>query len=291
MQCAALCKNGHRCRGYGTLCNGVRPAVAICHIHRDFFKTDAAYKLVREMASIFQTLRERRWIIEMVRCPLFQWSDKYKEDLEREAVSNDPYERARAMYLYEIFIRAGRVSPLSIKKLWRRRVLNQVKVVLCCVSHPRADTRFYERIVIRTLKPFFEGISFLYGCTVLLCMMWDEALNRDSRDEDVQKYSYPLWTSLADVLFPLMDTSVLIGFSIADIQKHLDGIHREHPESQWYSAGIRNYILQVITSLAKEKRAEVRNRIGGLKEELVRKALHPSRVQKYLEMGYEVDEL
>jgi hypothetical protein len=289
MQCSALTKTGHPCRGYGALCAGVKPAAALCRLHREFFTGDTAYELVRKHATIYQTSQQRAWMIRMLKSPLFVWRNEYVEDLEERARSTHGARRDRALYMYDLFIRAGCLPPTTIKPLWRRRVLGQLRIVHFCVLEPNIRPH-YKDVILDLLSPFFKGVDFLYGLTSLTCLMWEEPFHRDA-GHGTTLHAIDMWCRVIDYLVPLMDTSVLAGFSKEVILRHLDGIHAPHPASQWHTPELRAYVAFTLKELAAVERQRVATRVAPIKEDLIKETMKPERLERLLEAGYDLCDL
>lgn len=287
MQCSALTVKGHPCRGYGTLCEGVRPAVALCHRHRNFFDGDKVFETVSKFSNPWQTHAEKRWLIRMASSPLFQWKPQYKETILAKFSGDSLFQRHRAAYIYDIFVRAGAISPTLIKPLWYDRVMQQLKIVQFCVLEHRTSPITIP-MILDLLEPYFRGVGLRKGVIILFSLMGKTAFAEGLADPEVQVI---FWKRVTDALLPRMDGQRFVGESIEAFLAELDKGHKERPRSHWHTSGVREAVEGCLRILQMEERARLKQRVGTFKEELMMNRWHPLRVQAALEAGFEPEDL
>jgi hypothetical protein len=242
--------------------------------------------MVHRLASIFQTPKQREWLIQMLRCPHFKWQEHYDQDLSSRTRDRSWWERDRTQYAFDIFLRAGCIeSPAAFPTLWRSRVRAQLTTLANCTAAGIPPN--YKQFVRILLEPYFcQRAPYTY-------FHW--LFNNASpfhfpRATDI---SGQVWKDTLDVLVSVADTKTLCLFSIDNHIKNIDKGHEgpQHAASLWRTTDLREYYTKLLKAAAAAARAKQKAFLDPLKEELMAVTWHPRRIAAALEAGINPEDL
>ena len=288
--CDALNKNGHPCRGYGRL---TEHGGYLCHMHTHFFDApDNVYDFVWKSASMFQSERDRQWIIRMLqsRSCVNRLSNSLPQYLVSQLTATDfqewsSYTRGKAEYVYEIFVQASVIEPTRILALWKSVVSKQLRVLKYCLE----ITQCYDTIILKYLTPFFRGCKPGFVLSHLFQMMTTSQLN--STNGALITHTIKLWTLVFASIFKVMNTRVLIGSTIEQsIDEIVEAHRRKYPASTLLNKEIQEVLFRILRFHKEEQMKKMKARVASFKEDLIAKVWSPARVFRLIESGLEPED-
>jgi len=264
--------------------------VALCHMHRDFFKGDALFEIIKDYAYPYTSERKRKAMIRALACPLFEVKESYMWHIETDAYMEDSRgNNDRALAMFCLFVCAGRIWPSRHHILWVRKVVAELRILLFCLLEPRISAE-YRKYIVEQLEPFFKGVDPVKGVIILSAAMMDESFNLEAGAE-VQRVGVGMWRLVAETFVPMMNTRCLIGESMEEAMRLLDETNARNKKSQWHRGEVRGHFERELREAAGRERAAQRKRVGLFKEELMQVCWHPRRVERVLEAGGDIDDM
>lgn len=289
--CHALTLAGHPCRGYGCT---VSTAAALCHKHTDYFTGDRPDQHIAKLVYIFMTEDERRWILTMLRSPLYTRDvTRITAFLNSYLTSNTEAGIRRAYSIYEMYLKAGVLSPTSIPHLWKRGMNQAVRKAGYSCIPSRLDGSvsippYFPQAVKLHFEHFCKGMPPSLLFPHFLESMRDSTLMNfilPPEGELIVRASVHIWKVLLPILLTLTSNRQLVGYPVEQILRKIDARHTSYPDSIWRIAGVRDCLATALRAEQLRQRVIARQRIDPICEELMAAAWNPQRVQKWIEAG------
>jgi hypothetical protein len=259
-------------------------------MHRDFFKGDSLFEIIKNHAGPYTSEKKKTAMIRALACPLFQVKEAYMWYIETDAYMEDSRpNQDRALAMFNLFVCAGRIWPSRHSILWLRQIVCELRILMFCMMEPRMSVE-YRNNIMKRLEPFFKGSDPVKAVIVLSAAMMDASLNLDAAAE-VQRVALNMWRLVADSLVTLTNTRCLIGEPIEEIMKVIDETNGRNKSSQWHRGEVRAAFEEALRKAARRERQGQRKRVEVFKEELMQVCWHPRRVERALEMGYDIDDM
>jgi hypothetical protein len=279
MQCNALRINGHQCRNYAT----PTKRGAVCHIHRNFFVGDKAFKNIRRNASIFQTIPERNCAVRMLACPDFEWKPEYTQYIKDASESVEPFAKDEAAYIYDMAIRAGVLPPLKLPDIWYSRVKRQANVLQFC-SLASADAEPVSiRVIGELLRPYFAEVEGYMAIKLLMKAMAAMSHPRNTPQQTVELIM-SVWQNILRLAVKECCMQAFIGYPLKDYIATLQLEQNRYTNSIWHT-GMKEFLESHIKSSSIELKKELKVKLSLLKEELVSVVFRPENVLWHWEQG------
>jgi hypothetical protein len=290
--CHALTRNGHPCRGHG--------APDLCHMHRDYFTDHKADQEVTDLVNPYMTDTQRGWLIRMLKSPLYKADPKWLvEHFKGLAARTQQSMRQRAIYLYDLYVLAGVLAPFASLQFWRLGVASSLRVIAYCGSY-NAETNCMEfssefpRLVSTFFRHFVKGLPPHVVLPYLLSFMEAPfSLRRDDELSPVQRRecSAQIWTAILEALLPMMSARAMMAYPLESLLAKIDATHADKPQSIWRMPGMRDYLAGRLKAMQLAERKAAQDRFAPLCEEIMMVAWHPTRVERWLEAGVEIEDM
>ena len=282
MQCAAFKRNGHPCRGYGSLREN---GLSLCHLHEHFYEdAEPIFRKALNQSSIFQTEAQRSWVVRMLKAA-HKVLGKQLETLillRYNLMSSDRYDAQewylhdKYTYLYMLCLRAKVFPPVANMCFWKRSLIRQLRVV----ARTSADENLpltYKGVIRILLIPLVSD-----GCP------WDLLVREfisATRYETI--VSLPIKRQI-DMWLAVLNETLLETYALPVPGINFKAYLRleDFPSKQIYDV----FLLR-LQQLQRVLRREICDRIAPIKEELMAAAWHPRRVEAALEAGLNLEDL
>lgn len=306
MQCAALCKSGRRCRGYGRFPYEGNEWLSLCHIHEDFYENpDALLEFGLRHASIFQTVAQRNAMRDMFRVAYGIYGEEFSDTaasllslhwnppLGRMLVDrNQRWERKDKLdYMYQLLLEAKVLEPCRIYELWLRGLKRQTRVLFNSLVDGQA-TPFTQRIYFRELMgPYLKGAPYddaFHGCLHMI----DPSLGASATPRNrapTREQSLAFWKFYMESVLSYMNNRDIL--SVPAEQEFWEEVALHHPTSPLKDKALQDYVLALLKATKVAERMRLRSAMDRIREDLMAAAWHPRRVAAALEAGLEVEEL
>lgn len=282
MQCAAFKRNGHPCRGYGTLREN---GLSLCHIHEHFYEDpEPIFRKALNQSSIFQTEAERGWVVRMLKAAHTVLGKqletlillRYNLMSSERYFAQEWYMLDKYTHLYILCLRAKVFPPVANMRFWKRSLMRQLRVVAATSANENLPLP-YKGIIRILLGPLVED-----GCP------W-EILVREfisaTRYETIASLSVP---RQIEMWLAVLNATLLETYALDVPGMNFKAYLRleDFPSKQ-----IHDVFLLRLQQLQRVLRREICDRIAPIKEELIAAAWHPRRLEAALEAGFNLEDL
>jgi hypothetical protein len=306
MQCAALCKNGRRCRGYGSLLFEGNNWLSLCHIHEEFYENpDKLLEFGLRHASIFQTVAQRNAMRHMFRMAHSIYGEEFSATAAallrlhwNPALAPIPFDRTQRWerkdkldYMYQLLLESKVLEPCRIYELWLRGLKRQTRVLFNSLVDGQA-TPFTQRIYFRELLgPYLQGAPYddaFQGCLHMV----DPAIGASATPRNrapTREQSLAFWKFYMESAMAAMNNRDIL--SVPAEQEFWEEVAQHHPTSPLKDSTLQSYVLALLKATRTAERMRLRSAMDRIREDLMAAAWHPRRVAAALEAGLEVEEL
>lgn len=292
MQCSAIKRNCHPCRGFGS---PTAHGDSLCHVHHDFFdQPQTLFSLIERNASIFQSQEEYAWCVRALKSPTFQNTLKrqalrsYACKRLEEMFADTWNPRDKAVYIHKMLLEAGILNPLDLKPLWRQGLLRQLRVLQFCVMQTPEVTPAYAREILQLLRPYFKNASPRFIIPYLLSLM--AAPHFDTSNLSLAAAS-EMWRQIITFASKEMNMRPLACMDPTPlIQPAVEFHTKAHPRSVLLCPILQAHIYSDIKRCQLAERQKIRARILPLKEGIVAAAMRTDRLTAALDAGMELDD-
>jgi hypothetical protein len=292
MQCHALRKNAHPCRNYAVSYD--EHPHHLCWMHRNFFQTpEPAFKLMEANASIFQTTKERDWIVRMLkaynaRCRTETESTAiatdFKERLEALFDEGTWYDRDKAEYIYTICLLSGILKPLDLKSIWIRGVFRQLRVLQFCCRENEVPP-YYGILIRQLLLPYFEGADPEMVLPTIFKIM-KKTTREVTNQHNVVDISGQMWSEVFTTVVGVMDHTPI---AFRETGAFVKPMIEDHTPP--FMELVEDLLIQLFSEKKDQIREKIKEHISLFKEELIQQRWHPSRIKAALDAGMEIEDL
>lgn len=298
--CNALTRTGHPCRGHGVhVVNSAGAEGYLCHRHTDYFKARRPDQHVVDLVYAFMADTERKWIIRMLRSPLYERDTARTLSDLKPIMLNEQNSAARGVYIYELYVHAGVVAPLASLPFWKRSLQYALRIIgYCCKVNPADGSIMFpddefQGLVTMLFRHLFKGLPANVVLHYFLDFMRQPM---DTRAPLVSssikaRASAEIWRRLLDEVLPFMTHRCLLGYPLEGLLQRIDEKHAEHPASTWRYPGVREHLEAALKGIQSVQKMAARARQEPLREELMMAAWHPDRVERWLEAGIEIEDM
>jgi hypothetical protein len=310
--CHALTKTGHPCRGYGVhVVNEVGSEGYLCHRHTHYFDPSRPDQHLAQLVSPYLYTEQSNWLLQMLKSPLYR-----REDRARVMSYLAPYmpanavrdERAQAIgnKMYKFYVEAEILAPMAVLEFWRRNVRNNMHVLCYSCKWTRTpeggtevvfgsmlNAGIYTRMTERLFGPFVKGLPASIVLTYLLTWMRNPFMTTNPPTPLSERYrevTKAIWLRAVDDILPLTANRHLVGMSLKGVMKSIEERHENYLESLWWYPGVKEHVEAALRRSQEAGRAAQRQRMEGLREELMAAAWAPARVERWVEAGIEFDD-
>jgi hypothetical protein len=269
-------------------------------MHRNYFTDHKADQEVTDLVNPYMTDTERGWIIRMLQSPLYKADPKWLvEHFKGLAAKPQESMKRRATYLYDLYVLAGVLHPLASLQFWRLNVASSLRVIAYCESYNAETVRMqflpeFSRLVSTFFKHFVKGLPPHVVLPYLLsCMEKPFSMRRDDELSLAQRRecSAQIWTALLDTLLPMMSARAMMAYPLESLLAKIDAANADKPQSIWHMPGLRDYLAGRLKAMQLAERKAAQERFAPLCEEIMMAAWHPTRVERWLEAGVEIEDM
>lgn len=292
MQCAALTKAGHPCRGYGRcMTAGGNPLKGVvCHMHSTFYDDpNTLYDIIERHSNMDQTPTHRGWCIAALKSRPAQetfygigMAALAEANIRDKLDSDSPSERGRADYMYETFMKAGIFEPGDLQPMWRRGVLRQLRILQYCAMESRIPPH-YQQMIQQLLVPYFKGMSAEYTVSYLLTAMALPPFRGEHVSFDI---SGIMWLDILECACRTVDMREFLSIDLDGYLETFAKLQRKlQPVSPLMYPPIHENVRELLKEHIQKAKRGMANKLAPLKEELMGVCWSPKRVAAALEAG------
>jgi hypothetical protein len=276
--CNALKRNGHPCRGYANHSTGV------CHMHMRFFEPTHFFTFAKRCCDPWQTHEERDWLIRAMRSKSFRNDPYYAEMISSMAADPPPgtWRAGSAIYLYEVFVKAGVIAPCTNPRIWRHYIKNRLDVLRYTAPHNRTEPMM-TLITNEFFKPFFVNTPI----NKTLAYVFRYIAHTDRRFGNT--ITDAMWPFIISAILVSVPPQQLITLNREEFFKAVDGFAKQPAaHSNVWSGHLKQRLTDMVNASWEVARNMVRIKADPLKEEIVAAGWHPDR---FLRWCVDVEEL
>jgi hypothetical protein len=174
---------------------------------------------------------------------------------------------------------------------WHRNPGGDTEVMFGSMSNSASYTMMTQRL----FRPFVKGLPASIVLTYLLTWMRTHLMATNPpmfpESERYKIVNKAIWLRAVDDILPLTANRHLVGMSLKGVMKSIEEKHENYPESLWWYPGVKEHVEAALKRSQEAGRAAQRQRMEGLREELMAAAWAPARVERWVEAGLDVDEM
>jgi hypothetical protein len=279
--------------------NSVGAEGYLCHRHTEYFQAARPDQHAASLVYSFMDDRERGWIIRMLRSPLYERDNARTMIYLKPMMEGRRNDAQRGVYLYDLYVKAGVLAPLSSLPFWKRAVQYGLRVLgySCTVNPADGSVVFpahFGGLVTTMFRHLFRGLP----TNVILHYFLDFMRQPLEMSPPVgygpalqARACAEIWRRIVDESLPLTAHRCLLGYSVEGLLGRIDEKHAEHPASTWRYPGVRQHAEAALKAIQCAEKKAARARQEPLREELMMAAWHPKRVERWLEAGIECEDM
>jgi hypothetical protein len=280
MFCSAFRRDGHPCRGYGQPTE--HPKAPLCHLHRDFYSNRKPTDIIERLSSMDQSYEERQWMIRMARNPHFKWQPDAIDHIKSLWNRDMSYLTAKAGYIYDTYVKAKLIPPLTLPQIWQWRVRRQINTLRVSDAETPLPP-YYRRLILDVLAPYFYNANPVTTLPYLLSRM--------STAHPQTDISGQMWREIIETTTAVAPNRIWASYPIEDFIKSIDTKLRPFPAAVWWTQGLREFTKALLEGYRDAERGRLARRIEPFKEGVIAEAWHPRRVAQWLDAGLELEDL
>ena len=298
--CHALTRAGHPCRGHGVhVTNSLGAEGYLCHRHTEYFQEAQPDQHVASIVYSFMDDTERRWILQMLRSPLYERDNARTMTYLKPMMDGSRNDAQRGVYIYDLYVQAGVLAPLASLPFWKRCVQYGLRVLgySCTVNPADGSVTFpghFGGLVTTMFRHLFRGLP-----TNVVLHYFLEFMRQRIETSPPVVYSpavharacAEIWRRILDEVLPLTAHRCLLGYSVEALLGRIDEKHAEYAASTWRHPGVREHTEAALKAIQCAEKKAARARQEPLREELMMAAWHPKRVWRWVEAGIDPEDM